>query len=92
MNFFLKILSSVIIFFILASNISAQNIPEKLDSLSVKNFLSYSADDTAGKSKIKIIKRKVPFPDFVIIAACVMAYTAIILSTTQAWNPQGQQP
>ncbi|HUI91965.1 MAG TPA: hypothetical protein VLX68_06935 [Chitinivibrionales bacterium] len=44
------------------------------------------------KGKIKIVKRKIDYTHFVILAVGMMAFVALILGTTQAWNPGGRAP
>jgi hypothetical protein len=44
------------------------------------------------KGKIKIVKRRIDYTNFVILAVGMMAFVALILGTTQAWNPGGRAP
>jgi hypothetical protein len=48
--------------------------------------------NAADKDKIKIVKRKIDYRNFVILAIGMMAFVALILGTTQAWNPGGRAP
>lgn len=50
------------------------------------------SQNTVDKDKIKIIKRKIDYRNFVILAIGMMAFVALILGTTQAWNPGGRTP
>jgi hypothetical protein len=44
------------------------------------------------ENKIKIVKRKIDYRNFVILAVAMMAYIALIFTTTQAWNPGARNP
>ncbi len=51
--------------------------------------------DTVGRGnagKIKIVKRKVDYGKFAILAIGTMAFIALIMLTAQAWNPTGRNP
>ncbi len=51
--------------------------------------------DTVGRGgagKIKIVKRKVDYGKFVVLAIGTMAFIALIITTAQAWNPTGRNP
>jgi hypothetical protein len=50
------------------------------------------SQNAADKDKIKIVKRKIDYRNFVILAVGMMVYVALILGTTQAWNPGGRTP
>jgi hypothetical protein len=50
------------------------------------------SQNTADKDKIKIVKRKIDYRNFVILAIGMMVFVALILGTTQAWNPGGRAP
>jgi amino acid permease len=50
------------------------------------------SQNTPDKDKIKIVKRKIDYRNFVILAIGMMVFVALILGTTQAWNPGGRTP
>lgn len=52
----------------------------------------HGSQNAADKEKIKIVKRKIDYRNFVILAIGMMAFVALILGTTQAWNPGGRTP
>jgi anthranilate/para-aminobenzoate synthase component II len=60
----------------------------KKDTLAV----SPGSQNPAEKDKIKIVKRKIDYRNFVVLAIGMMVYVALILGTTQAWNPGGRTP
>jgi hypothetical protein len=65
----------------------------QLDSAATDtSAVSPEAQDLADKNKIKIVKRKIDYRNFVILAIGMMVYVALILTTTQAWNPGGRTP
>jgi hypothetical protein len=63
------------------------------DSTKKDTSVVYSgSQNTADKDKIKIVKRKIDYRNFVILAIGMMVFVALILGTTQAWNPGGRTP
>jgi hypothetical protein len=54
--------------------------------------VSSGSQNPADRNKIKIVKRKIDYRNFIILAIGMMAFVALILGTTQAWNPGGRTP
>jgi amino acid permease len=54
--------------------------------------VSSGSQNPPDRNKIKIVKRKIDYRNFVILAIGMMVFVALILGTTQAWNPGGRTP
>jgi hypothetical protein len=60
---------------------------------------SIAPDTTSGRgqnqadeNKIRIVKRKINYGKFVMLAIGTMIYVALVITTAQAWNPGARTP
>jgi hypothetical protein len=77
-----------------AGQVSLNPQPSWQPDSAKKDTLAASAGSQipADRNKIKIVRRKIDYRNFVILAIGMMVYVALILGTTQAWNPGGRTP
>ena len=81
------------IILIIAAHSSAQSSNSSFERFTVGDSIAPAAIDTAAIAKkavnadLKIVKRSINYDEQITLAVGMLAFVAIILTTTQAWNP-----
>ena len=88
-----SLLLFITIMLLLAANAAAQSSNTTFERFTVGDSIAPAAIDSAAIAKkavnadLKIIKRSINYDEQIALAVGMLAFVAIILTTTQAWNP-----
>jgi hypothetical protein len=71
-----------------APQVSAGASLARPDSASADSLARSAVQAAADQNKIKIVKRKIDYKQYLLLAVGMMVFIGIVLTTTQRWNPE----
>jgi hypothetical protein len=71
-----------------APQVSAGASLARPDSTATDSLVRLGTDTATDQNKIKIVKRKISYKEYLLLAVGMMVFIGLVLTTTQRWNPE----